>query len=98
MTPHEARSVQLVAKWLSMRDAVKAHYGIHYARYLGMARRVLECRRRKTGEDEVHAAMAAFKEADDNGEGMIAALYVATLVDDDPAPDVPARDEKGEGK
>lgn len=82
MNEREARSVQLVAKWISMRDAAKAFYGKDYERYLGAARFVLRARREKTGEDEIHAAMGAFKDADEHGEGMIAALYVATLVDD----------------
>ena len=81
MNEHERKSVQLVAKWLSMRDAAERFYGADYQRFLGAARLVLKVRCEKTGEDAIHAAMAAFKEADDNGEGMIAALYVATLVD-----------------
>lgn len=82
MNEREAKSVQLVAKWLSIRDAVKAHYGKDYRRYLGAARLVLKARREKTGEDDIHAAMAAFRDAEEHGEGMIAGLYVATLVDD----------------
>lgn len=82
MNEREAQSVRLVARWLSMRDAAEAFYGKDYKRYLGAARFALRARREKTGEDEIHAAMAAFKDADENGEGMIAALYVATLVDD----------------
>ena len=81
MNDHEANSVRLVAKWLTMRDAAEAFYGKDYKRFLDAARLVLKVRREKTGEDDIHAAMAAFKEANDNGEGMVAALYVATLVD-----------------
>lgn len=81
MNEREEKSVQLIAKWLAIRDAAKAHYGRDYQRYLGAAEMVLSARREKTGEDEIHAAMAAFKDADEHGEGMIAALYVATLVD-----------------
>lgn len=90
MNDREAQSVRLVAKWLSMRDAAVQFYGKDYRRFLGAARLVLKVRREKTGEDDIHAAMAAFKEADDNGEGMIAALYVATLVD----PPLPGEKEK----